>query len=69
MAQSNTKNRKVLKTKMSQALSAEISQLSEGMQDMLIDDLITALENRLAILNKVQSNMSCYLDVGVTVTQ
>ena len=62
-----TKNRKVLKSKMSKALRENIETLSAGMQAILIDDLITAFENRLEVLSNAQSNVKCYLEMGVKV--
>ena len=62
-------NRKALKTKMMQVLSNEVKDLSDPMQDILIDDLITAFENRFTVLNKAQSNLECTVAVGMEVTQ
>ena len=69
----NQRNRKALKTKFSQALNEEVKGLSSVMQAVLIDDLITAFENRFAVLNKAQSksqsNLECNVTVGVEVLQ
>jgi hypothetical protein len=65
----NQQNRKALKIKMSQALKEEVEALSTQMQDILIDDLVTAFESRFAVLNKVQSNLECTVEVGVEVPQ
>jgi hypothetical protein len=65
----NQQNRKALKIKMSQALKEEVEALSTQMQDILIDDLVTAFESRFAVLNKVQSNLECTVEVGVKVSQ
>jgi hypothetical protein len=65
----NQQNRKALKIKMSQALKEEVEALSTQMQDILIDDLVTAFESRFAVLNKVQSNLECTVEVGVEVSQ
>jgi hypothetical protein len=62
-------NRKALKIKMLQALKEEVKALSTQMQDILIDDLVTAFESRFAVLNKVQSNLECTVEVGVEVSQ
>jgi hypothetical protein len=62
-------NRKALKIKMLQALKEEVKALSTQMQDILIDDLVTAFESRFAVLNKVQSNLECTVEVGVEVPQ
>jgi hypothetical protein len=67
------RNRKALKTKFSQALNEEVKGLSSVMQAVLIDDLITAFENRFDVLNKAQSksqsNLECNVMVGVEVLQ
>jgi hypothetical protein len=69
----NQRNRKALKTKFSQALNEEVKGLSSVMQAVLIDDLITAFENRFTVLNKAQSkmqpNLECNVSVGVEVLQ
>jgi hypothetical protein len=59
--------RKKLKNKMAQALDDTIKDLSVGMQDILLDDLVTAFENRLAVLNQAQSNSQYFIDVGVKI--
>ena len=51
MKQLSSKTRKELKNKMAEALSDKISNLSAPLQDILLDDLITAFENRLAALD------------------
>ena len=67
MQQLRTINRKELKNKMAIALKDNMGTLSTGMQNILLDDLITAFESRLAILNQVQSNVHCFIDIGVRV--
>lgn len=49
-------NRKTLKTKMYKSLIQEIKELPKDKQEILIDDLVTAFENRLVVFNKKQSN-------------
>ena len=53
------KSRKELKNKMAAAISKEIKTLSRDLQNVLLDDLVTALENRLAILNRTRQNIQC----------
>jgi hypothetical protein len=67
MKQLRITNRKELKNKMAVVLRYDIGMLSVEMRDILLDDLITALENRLAVLNEVQSNVLYVADVGVRV--
>jgi hypothetical protein len=53
----NVKSRKELKNKMAMVFSENIKTLSTDLQGVLLDDLVTALENRLNVLNKVNQNM------------
>ncbi len=62
-------NRKALKTKISQALGSEFKGLSASMQEILLDDLVTAFESRLAVLNKAQSSLECTVAVELEVAQ
>jgi hypothetical protein len=48
-------SRKPLKNKMAQALSEDIKNLPSGMQAILLDDLATAFEERLSVLNRIQA--------------
>jgi hypothetical protein len=48
------KKRKQLQSKLKQALKTEIQTLSTEMQQILCDDLVTALQNRLIVLAKVK---------------
>jgi hypothetical protein len=48
-------SRKPLKNKMAKALSENIKTLPSGMQAILVDDLATAFEARLAVLNSIQA--------------
>ena len=64
MKQKTSKNRKQLKNKMSEALSDNINTLSTEMQDILIDDLVTAFENRFEVLNDAQLNLYCFANIG-----
>jgi hypothetical protein len=53
-----TSNRRILKTKMASALNSDISALPSEMKSILIDDLVTAFENRKKALAASQSNIS-----------
>ena len=55
--QITAKSRKELKNKMAGVFSENIKMLSPDLQDAFLDDLVTALENRLRILNKTYNNM------------
>ena len=54
------KNRKALRNKMSIALSENMVMLSGEMQDIMVDDLVTAFENRVSALNQAQSKAITY---------
>lgn len=49
--------RETIKTKMSAALSENMQMLSPGMQEILLDDLVTAFENRLRVLVSSKSKI------------
>jgi hypothetical protein len=59
--------RKDLKSKMAEALGNQIKPLSTSMQDILLDDLITAFENRLTVLEPLETNVTCYVFDGMKV--
>lgn len=50
--------RRQLESKLKQALKTEIQTLSTEMQQILCDDLVTALQNRLNVLAKVEAKRS-----------
>jgi len=49
------KQRKELEAKMSKALRTNVNSLSAELQRILVDDLVTAFQNRLNVLNKAQA--------------
>jgi len=65
MKQIKSKNRKQLKNKMAEALSDDIKTLPNVMQDILIDDLITAFESRFTVLSDSQLNLYYMANQGV----
>jgi carbon monoxide dehydrogenase subunit G len=54
--QMNWKSRKELKNKMATVFSENIKTLSTDLQGVLLDDLVTALENRLNVLKRIHQN-------------
>ena len=48
-------NRKKLQKMMLEAFTTEISTLSPELQYILADDMVTALQNRLVVFQKLQS--------------
>ncbi len=65
----NQQGRKSLKIKMSHALKEELSILPVQMQTILVDDLITAFESRIAVLSRAKSNVDFAVEVGLEVLQ
>jgi hypothetical protein len=61
--------RQALKKKMVEALNDEIKMLPVEMQDILVDDLITAFQNRMRIISEAKINFQYFVDVGVKVSQ
>ncbi len=62
-------SKKELKIKLSKALKEEITILPAGLQTILVDDLITAFESRLAVLSRAKSNVVFTVEVGLEVVQ
>jgi hypothetical protein len=52
------KNRKDLEEKMTKIFNAKITGLSTELQEILLDDMVTAFENRLNVLNTAQAKGS-----------
>lgn len=48
--------RKLLRGKLAKVLNSELRTLSTDMQQILCDDLVTALQNRLTVLTQVEPN-------------
>jgi hypothetical protein len=65
----NTKKRAAMKNKISKALGEDLKCLPVEMRNIFLDDLITAFENRLLVLNKAQSNLQFTMDVEMKVAQ
>ncbi len=54
--QMNAKSRKELKNKMATVFNENIKTLSADLRGVLLDDLVTALENRLNVFNRINQN-------------
>ena len=59
---------------MAQASTNEIKTLPTEMQEILVDDLATAFQNRMkvvkqAVVNEASSNLNYYVELGVTIPQ
>ncbi len=53
------KGRKELEAKMAKIFNAKITGLSTELQEILLDDMVTAFETRLNVLNMAQAKGSC----------
>jgi hypothetical protein len=69
MKKQETRRRKELRVKMTQVFDNELQSISKEMRSILLDDLITAFENRLKVLQKRRiksemqfliANVQCY---------
>jgi hypothetical protein len=49
------KSRRMLETKMAMVFGTKIKSLSPELQRILLDDMVTAFENRLNVLNRAQA--------------
>ena len=67
MTKFNGNNRRTLKKKMAEALSEQIKPLPEPLRDILLDDLITAFENRLEVFHPEQPKLHFFVCEGVKV--
>ena len=61
--QTIAKSRKELELKLEAALSDKIQMLSKELQHVLLDDLVTAFENRLNVLNRTQTNIQFSIEL------
>ena len=52
MKQIADKDRKELEAKLADVFDTEINSLSTELREILLDDMVTAFENRLNVLNK-----------------
>jgi hypothetical protein len=56
----SSQNRKKLQKMMLDVFTSEIHTLTPELQTILADDMVTALENRLAVFQTIQSKTSVY---------
>jgi len=56
LEQLNIRNRKELRNKMAEVFNDKIKTLPAEMQYILLDDLVTAFENRLSIFSQSKSS-------------
>lgn len=55
--QYGSKGRRKLRLKMATVFGENIRMLSSDFREILLDDLVTAFENRVKVLSKVQSDV------------
>lgn len=48
------KDRKVIEAKLATVFTEKVTGLSTELQEILLDDLVTAFENRLNVLNRIR---------------
>jgi len=53
------KGRKELEAKMSTVFGEKIKELSVELQEILLDDIVTAFENRLIVFKRAKVNLDC----------
>jgi hypothetical protein len=51
-------NRKKLQKMMIEAFNSEINTLTPDLQSILADDMVTALQNRLLVLQRIQTKIN-----------
>ena len=57
--QTSAKKRKELKLEMAKVFGDKIQMLSPDLQEVLLDDIVTAFENRMTVLNRANLSMQC----------
>lgn len=58
------RKRKELKLKMATVFSDKINALSPDLRDVLLDDLVTAFESRLTVLNRAMLDLRCMTEIA-----
>ena len=56
-----------MKNNLDDALDSSLDALSTEMRDILLDDLVTAFENRLKVLRQIQLDLYCLSSIEVSV--
>jgi hypothetical protein len=57
--QTKNEDRKVLEAEMAKIFGKKINRLSTELQEILLDDMVTAFENRLNVLKTAMAKGSC----------
>lgn len=61
--QTSAKKRSELKHRLAKAFDEKIQMLSPDLQEVLLDDIVTAFENRMTVLNRANISMQCVTEV------
>ena len=61
--QASAKKRKDLKVKMAKVFNEKIQMISPDLQEVLLDDIVTAFESRMTVLNRANISMHCINEV------
>ncbi len=69
LEQGNIKKRKMLRDKMAEVFGDIIKALPVELQYILLDDLVTAFENRLSALSGIQSGQHIDVELAVNSEQ
>lgn len=56
-------DRKQIEAKMTSVFSESIQSLPKELQRILVDDIVTAFENRFQVLNRVQNSRICQIQI------
>ena len=57
--------RKMLKDELAKVFNEKINTLPSEMQDILLDDLVTAFENRVEVFDRIQPSMQFHTSNGM----
>jgi len=61
--QTSAKKRNELKLRLAKAFDEKIQMLSPDLQEVLLDDIVTAFESRITVLNRANISMHCINEV------
>ena len=61
--QISAKKRSELKHRLAKAFDEKIQMLSTDLQEVLLDDIVTAFESRMAVLNRANVSMQCITEI------
>ncbi len=62
---SASRNKKKMETKLAAVFGDRIKSLCTEYQEILLEDLVTAFESRLAVLSRAQNHDQSSLEVGI----